>query len=97
MTASASVAPGIWIKMEFVPCCCTDVSEAPRALTRLCTMVVAVAMSLALGVEPSEVDARMITDTPPLISRPWVIFSFTGVKPITETTRTTKRTTRVDR
>jgi hypothetical protein len=47
--ASASVAPGIWTRMEFAPCCCTVASEAPSEFTRFWTIDVAVAISSELG------------------------------------------------
>ncbi len=59
-------------------------------------MAVAVAMSSAVGAVPSVLEAFMMTDTPPWMSSPWVILSPTGVKPITHTTSTTQRITRVE-
>ena len=76
----ASVAPGICTRMELAPCCWTVASEAPRAFTRLWTMDVAVCMSSLVGWVPSDLEAERMTETPPWMSRPWVIFSPTGVK-----------------
>ena len=94
---SASVAPGICTRIELDPCCWTLASFAPRELTRCCTIWVAVAMSSELGVPPSEVVAVMMTETPPRMSRPCVIFSPRGVKPKTQTPSATSRTTSVVR
>jgi hypothetical protein len=38
----------------------------------------------------------MMTDTPPRMSSPWVIFSPTGVNAMTHATSTAKSTTSVD-
>lgn len=81
--------------MELVPCCWTDVSEAPSELTRFWTIVVAVAMSSELGVDPSALFAAMMTETPPCMSRPCVMRSPSGVKPTAAATSTTASTTRV--
>ena len=75
---SASVAPGICTRMELVPCCWTVASEAPSEFTRRWTMLVAVDISSAVGCEPSDLDAVRITETPPWMSRPWVMRSSGG-------------------
>ena len=92
----ASVAPGIWMRMDLSPCFWTVVSDAPSEFTRFWTMVVAVAMSSADGADPSGLLAVMMTDTPPRMSSPWVIFSPTGVNAMTHATRTASSTTSVD-
>ena len=87
--ASASVAPGIWTRMEFEPCSCTVASEEPRAFTRFSTMLLAVSMSDEDTVEPSDLLAVRITDTPPWMSRPCVMRWERGVKPMMHTTQRT--------
>ena len=59
-------------------------------------MEVAVTMSPDEGVLPSAFCARMMTDTPPWMSRPVVMRSPRGVKPRTHTPSTTTSTTSVE-
>lgn len=54
-------------------------------------METALVMSSSVTADPSGLLAVMMTDTPPRMSRPWVIFSPSGVKPMTQNTRITAR------
>ena len=58
-------------------------------------MATAESMSASVTAAPSGLLAVMMTETPPWMSRPWVIFWSTGVKPTTQTTSTTSSTSRV--
>ena len=95
MAAWASVAPGIWMRIWFAPWRWTVASLAPREFTRLVTIATAESMSASVTALPSGLLAVMMTETPPWISKPWVIFWSRGVNPTTHTANTTRSTTRV--
>ena len=93
---SASVAPGIWTRIELLPWICTVASEAPSVFTRFSTMVLALFISSAVGAEPSCLEAVRITETPPWMSRPVVMRSPSGVKQNAHAKQTTAVTTSVE-
>ncbi len=77
------------------PWLCTVASLAPSAFTRLDTTATAEARSSCVTALPSGLLAVIVTETPPWMSRPWVIFSLSGQNPITHATRIASSTTSV--